>query len=341
MYKGDVKMQLKDKLRYIQEGYTIEQINSKDFKPILFSESINMDQIVMESFMFDLNIISESAMDYIIESNTVNKFIDHIRKIFNWMREKINQFINFVSKKISISSKKNAEIMKAVDSISKEAKATNQGSKEDAKTEAKLRNYTIKVHKRLAQEWKSDFVKDGFKKVESGIVKYMNTIYYYLDEPEKLPEVIEKLNDKNAFLKSIFNSSLSVNFDKEEITKKIYGEIVDHDVNINFMSSMSSALDRLNNQVFEFLRSIEESRVWLDSVEKDSVRMLNIYKVNIDDNDPEYIKKANLIKTAISKIIETYNIKIEVTNLFLEIHQSVINNLASQINKIHKHLRSN
>jgi hypothetical protein len=332
-------MDIRTKLKYIHEGYSIQDINSSNFKPTSFVEFLKeTDDLFMESFTNDISYIAEMSMEILTESDS--GFISFMNKIFKWLREKVLQFINFIKQKFSASDKKSKEIAQSVKNTINRAESNPQAK---AKVEKKHPTFTIKTYKNVLHG-NINFFDLGFRRVYNVISKYIDELDKY---PEKNEEIIshEKIDNKEEFLKLIFNEALSINYNKEELMKKLYGEITDNNMEL-------SELKRLYTIIEEMDKETEYFSKWSQNVLPSSLKSIETSfnkNIKITENKIQSGKAKNIdeekewvqfLRQSLSKIVKLINIEMELANMFHNMQISVANQFNAEVKRIEGEINS-
>jgi gas vesicle protein len=99
-----------EKLRLIREGHTIDtNTSSKEFNDV-FLESVT------ESF----NYITEMSLEYLTETDG-NKWVERMKKMIQWIREKISQLMQWIKSKFFKNIEKAKEVAREAEEAAKKA----------------------------------------------------------------------------------------------------------------------------------------------------------------------------------------------------------------------------
>jgi hypothetical protein len=107
-------MNIHQKLQLIQEGYSIDQINSGQVNPFHITHDPSMDGIdlMTESIISDMNFITEMSLDLMREADGEGAF----KRFINWVIQRITQFKDFIA---NLFSKSNKQADEKAENISK------------------------------------------------------------------------------------------------------------------------------------------------------------------------------------------------------------------------------
>lgn len=119
-------MNIFTKLRLIREGYSFEEIDTPGFDFIKIKESVILENDVhIQNLIQDMQYISETSIDYIMEANQSN-FGERVNKIIQWLKNKISQFIQFIKTKFGKKAVEAEQVIKETDKAIEEAKAQDK-----------------------------------------------------------------------------------------------------------------------------------------------------------------------------------------------------------------------
>jgi hypothetical protein len=341
-------MDIKEKLMYIQEGYTFNDIISDNFNPIKLIKE--MDELFIDSFTNDIQYITEMTID----THSKSTFIDHVKRILKWLRDKVMQFINFIKQKFFSIRKGSKETVKNVKASAEKARHIKSienkrvGHKpedhhepdydqefqhDDGALEYRPEDNEITLFSKTITH--DDFFEAGFKKV-------YNVISKYIDQLEKNPEnhaniiADSELNDTNPFLNKVFKEALSVNYDKNEIFKKIYGDPITKTITVNELTDLADRLQKLDDECQVFAdwiqKTLPES---LDKIEVNfmkHIRFTNDKVISgISDNIDADKKLIDELNHSLTKIIKLVNIEISVIQFFAYRHAQVFIHMRNEM----------
>jgi len=345
-------MDIRTKLKYIKEGYSFDDIITVDSSPKFVINE--MDNIFLESFTSDI--------DYIIETvsySSSSGVAGIIGKIFKWLRDKVMQFVNFIKQKFSATRKGTKEAIDNVKAAAHDHAAKPPVKEEHPKIEDK-KTHQVKTPK---SEKKPESPKRGIGALEYrpdehritvlskimtnhdyfevGFKKVYNLLSVYIQKLEQSPgQHAEILSDNDMintkpFLDKIFHQALSINFDKNEIFKKLYGEPVSQPVTVQGLVAMTEKLEKLDN----------ECQVFADWIQKHLPEQLE----KIESTFQEYTKSAksrfvdslgkdeadriiiDQLTTALNKIVKLINMEMSVLQVFAHLHAEVFMAMRNEV----------
>lgn len=345
-------MDIKTKLRYIHEGYSFQDIKCGTFETIqdIMKET---DEIFMESVTNDIQ--------YIIESSLKTTFIDHMKKILKWLKDKVIQFINFIKHKLFSSRKGTKETVKSVRETVKQVKNNNVKSKPPIHNDHKNDDHAEDHHDNAPHQY--EFQHDNgaleyrpetheitlFSKIltdenffDNGFKKVYNVLSNYIQKLERNPQTHEtvitehELVDINPFMDRIFKEALSVKYDKTEIFKKIYGDVITKTVTVQDLLTLTDKLQKLDAECEKFAEWIQRFLPSaLDRVEASFEIHVRHIKDRIDsgfskdaDEDKRLIEEFNI---CLSKIIKLMNVQMSIIQIFARIHADVFIHLRTEV----------
>jgi len=351
-------MDIRTKLKYIKEGYSFDDIITESFSPEFVMNE--MDNIFMESFTSDINYMIETV-SYSSSSGIVNI----IQNVFKWLRDKIMQFINFIRQKFSSNRKDAKETIDKVKAATHDHVAKPSVKEEHPKVEDKKPHHepTPKPEKKPGRPKSEEHHRRGigaleynpdehritvFSKVmtnhdyfEIGFKKVYNLLSAYIQKIEQAPgQHAQIMNDKDLvntkpFLDKIFHQALSINFDKNQILKKLYGEPVGQTVTVQGLIALTEKLEKMDNecQVFadwiqKYLpEQVEKAEATFEGFTK-SARSRFVDSLGKDDADKIIIEE---LTTALTKVVKLINMQTSVIQVFAHIHAEVFMAMRNEV----------
>ena len=111
-------LSISDKLKFIAEGYSIEEINENPnkFNTIKLEVSYPSDElcIMIESVNADLTFINETH-SIMLQESALETFKEKIKRFIAWVIEKIMNIINWIKSKFFSRTKKTTDLSRIVD----------------------------------------------------------------------------------------------------------------------------------------------------------------------------------------------------------------------------------
>jgi len=157
-------MNIQTKLRLIQEGFSIDQINSDGYLgqsfPYLTEASFD-ELFLFTDYYTETSYIYETTMEIIQESNSDVSKQNAFKRFIQWIIEKVRQFRKFIT---SLFKRKKQELIKAE---SKEISSDNSVTVKDTLKQIVDNSEAYKTLENLFNKFKNECVKE-FDKVNKG-----------------------------------------------------------------------------------------------------------------------------------------------------------------------------
>ena len=354
------------------EGYTVNDLAITSMSNI-YIENIETDQLFIESFNFDIQFIMEASRS----TNLKNKFIEYLKKVITWLKQKIMQFIKFIKNKFLIirrgskkldtksvtkRSKRNRTKIKLNKSQNKIEKKDDKSiiiTDEDMKStdpefddvEDQYNDYIahdsgaieyipdnpqITIFEKIMNS--DDFFEEGYMKVHKAINEYIEKLE---SEPLKHNEIItaDEILDKENFLNKIFKKALSVEYNKKEIFKKIYGDVVTKDATTRDLIDLTNKLHQIDYECEVFAKWIQ--RILPDSLNRiensfqSTIRGIQ-FRLTFEDNIDEKENKDMIeeLNTCLAKIVKLIEMQMMIIQIFATIHSQVFIHLKSEVDNL-------
>lgn len=334
-------MDISRKLRLIQEGNSIEDINAG--KVSIF-ESINSDSLSLFTEGVISDIDSMSVM-MIYESSGTGILVQ-IKKFLAWIREKISQFIKFITHKFSSNridtTKINKSIKESIDRIQMpefRIKFEAQGVKQ------------IDVYSNVFDYEKEDYFGNGVNIVFEVLNKRALEVLH--DSSGDPTTVNPDIDNEQKFMNTIFNDCFDVNYSNNAIFDIIYGPIKKVNASSANLLTLYTRLSHLESQEWAIVNFVK-STISKDFSNYEAALNIHIAraeeKINrinnpeIQDHETEilaknmdaqtiakqnYLMEVNRVK--VQQISKLYKYTFKLANEFMMAHKTVTDKLRSDI----------
>ena len=327
-------MDIISKLRYIQEGFSIEQINSGNISP--FGSIKETTFSFPEYLSINTEYISESSLELLQESSSI---LDHVRKFFKWIMDKVIQFVTWIkdrfqSKKTGMVSKFDADLQRAKEQYERIKKANDD--MESAKYEVTSFSNVLADDKIRF----SEYIKDVYSVFDQRVKKVIGLTG--TDENIVLFTDIA-IDDESKFIDSVFMEAMKVRNNTDEITSKIFGERKTIYVQLNDMDRIRAKIDYLQSERDRTASFVEihikgklkeyESLIDKNIVEgiakRDGAKNFRNYKVANEES-----AKLEMIKRKLGELGKIYNYLFKATTHIITVIDGVINNLLESMSHV-------
>jgi hypothetical protein len=344
-------MDIKEKLKYIQEGHSFSEIVSDNFTPLnqVLKES---HELFMESFMADAKYIIEMGED--LKSKAT--FFDHVKNVLKWLRDKVVQFINFIRQKLFSSGKGTKQTVKNVKDTAakmeiigrKPSKRINPEDEPDTYSDNSEdhgilhkdgtlhynpENHEITIFSKVLDT--DNFFDSGYKRIYNTLHEYISKLEQNPSNHDQIISVDDVINTK-PFLNKVFKESLSVNYDKLEIFKKIYGDLITKPITVRELTLLADKLYSMDEESTVFANWIQKSLPRaLDDVERHFTRNMQLIKDKLEVGSSKNVQAdtemVNNLNDALAKVIKLMNMQMSVIQIFAQMHVEVFVHLKGEI----------
>jgi hypothetical protein len=302
-------MDIRQKLKLLKEGYTIEEIDS-----------------YIEEIVVNCMGLNESALETVTKG--ARSILEHIKRFFEWIRQKFMQFMNFLRTKFKKTF--NEKSLKSRISRIKNPSDTNK-------------EYEFEIRSKI-HSVDEDFLKNGVEKVFKAIEEQLLNVLNDNEGNSKISSFGEAIiHDENKFINYIFNSALKIGYNEKEIVGKIYGDFIKIKVSYDDLDELVNKVNYMQDKQIEMLEFINFS----------VPAKLREYKMGIDErielliHDQEEKKKSGDYKAAneiqkeidgykdkLQKFISLFNHMMKMLTKMVNIHKKITDELSDSISSI-------
>jgi len=345
-------MNLTEKLRLIQEGYSFDDINTGNISPFqTIQESTDGLSLFTESIITDINYMTEMSVDLIHENSGV---FEHIKKFFEWIKQKIKQFVDFLRGKYSKNDIYTTELDNKIKSDIDRLKLSIKTPEFKLKVEQNLKlSKDIEVPSNIIGNKSMNFAELGLGKIFDVLSARMRALITKPVEEHKPAS-----DDEKVFLDDLFNEAFGITYSRENIIKKVYGENKKLTVNYTALITYGSDLDAMQHQQKEIAEMVEKEipdrfRTYESSINihiaraKDNINSIKNPEIIdhetkiVEKMNADYISKQNKAieddKFMLQEISKLSKYFFKLSNEFLAIHKQITDkfrsDLSSMLNK--------
>lgn len=362
-------MDIQKKLRFIKEGYSLQDIQSQDFSPLYEHFYIDFTTMLSSSLTSDINYIMEVSTN-----NTKRSLLETIKRVLRWLRDKIMQFVRFIASKFSGIRKGTKQTVRDARTVAKKVESGRKAPSYNKPKEVKRVNTETKVkdippepepsyepvddedfYRRdsgaieyIPERHEVTLLEHIFKRenfFEEGFMKVYKTISDYIDrlknDPSKHEEIIstDELLQKKNFFDKIFKKSLSVEYDKKQVFKKLYGDVITKEATTTLLLELTRKLEKIDYECEVFAKWIQKTLPEsLDNVQKEFQAHINRLQFDINTNrsidsslDRKTIENLN---SALDKIVKLIGYQMSIIQVFATMHAEVFIHLKSEIDNL-------
>lgn len=160
-------MEIAKKLQLIQEGFSIGEINSgaKSFTELVTEAAGDEFSLFIESVSTDINFMADLTIGSLTESDGAAQskgFLATVAKLFQWIADKIAQFVKFVKSKFTGGTTKTRT--DKVEEKVKEQVAIIESPKFKATVGKSVTDYEVETYTNVYDKDNVDFLANWFRK---------------------------------------------------------------------------------------------------------------------------------------------------------------------------------
>jgi hypothetical protein len=208
---------IKEKLTLMREGYSLIDINN-----YINESSKTIGDIFLESTISDINFITESTIEFMVENDNVDAAKNRLKKMLDWLMNKMQQIMTWIKEKFA----------------SKFKKVHKEDIKEE-KFEDVSREETI--HEKLVNG-----------QFDPG--KYMKNLQDLTDDFIMNKKYMEYTDAelKNLMLKKLLDTNTIYNIDSDYITDTILGPKKKYTIDKKFVSEQKNNFEKISGELSTF-----------------------------------------------------------------------------------------
>jgi len=311
-------LNIADQLRLIKEGYSLDDISA--ISPSYFTQ-----ESVLDKFIIDSEYLSETAYGFITES--AGGIVSYIKKFFEWLKQKVMQFLNFIKSKFQPE--------KRFDNISTKLRVMSNKITKNTVYEIEMRSNIYN---------KDDDYVGNIKKL---FYETRDHLVGILDDTIYTSKVVTLgdsfVNDENKFINLIFKTVFNIEFDDEQIIQKFYGQNKKVLVIFKNIDQIVDKIYHMKKQQQEMINFINtqiprEMRAYKDNVDKVVEELLQNYNKYTDmgnyEKAYEYHVMLDKYTVKLQKFLKIFNHTIKMTTKMLDIHKQMTSELSDVVDSL-------
>ena len=370
-------MNVSKKLNYLIEGYTFEDISSENFSPIYnHDENQDVTQIFIETFISDIKYITEvglnEAKKVLIEyirkvfkwiKEKVMQFIRFIRNKFSNLRKNTKTTVKNaieIAKKAKDKNKKSPDLKKSKPKFLSKPK---EEKKEEKIEDMNANDIPDNIH--FDNNYEDDYLRHSSGAIEYipethevtlfehilsrdnffdiGFIKVYKVIYEYIEKLERDPSKHEEilptdlLISRKRFLNKVFRKAFSIDYNKKEVFKKIFGDVSVKPATTRLLLDLTNKLEKIDYECEIFAEWIQKILPdTLDEIQRNYESHINRIRFMMrrsDDIDSDK-KLVEDLNNSLSKVIKLFDYIMSLVQVFATMHAEVFMHLKSEVDNL-------